>query len=74
MVESTMAQIVTRCPMTGHYMFIGIDVAAEQFSSLPDQLTRKFCPFCACEHAWYRKDSKLVNQRPVAARGVQRAS
>ncbi len=68
-----MAQIVTRCPMTGHYMFLGIDVDAEQFLRLPEQLTRKFCPFCACEHAWYKKDSKLVNKRPAIARSVQQA-
>jgi len=69
-----MAQVITKCPLTGHYMFVGIDVSAEAFANFPELFARKFCPFCACEHAWYKKDSKLIAARPSQRRDVQQAS
>jgi hypothetical protein len=69
-----MAQVIARCPLTGHYMFMGIDVDADGFATLSDPFQRKFCPFCACEHAWYKKDSKLLDARPVLRRRVLEAS
>ena len=30
-----MAQVITKCPLTGHYKFMGMDVEAEQFAALP---------------------------------------
>jgi hypothetical protein len=54
-----MAQVVTRCRLTGHYMFMGMDVDAEEFTRAPGPFTRKFCPFCACDHLWHREDSTL---------------
>jgi len=69
-----MAQVIAKCPLTGHYLFMGIDVDADSFARLPDPFLRKFCPFCACDHAWHKKDSKLVAARPVVAPGVQQAS
>ena len=68
-----MAQVITRCQLTGHYMFMGIDIEAERFAALPDALARRFCPFCSCEHDWYKKDSKLWNRRPAMRRDFQRA-
>ncbi len=68
-----MAQVITRCQLTGHYMFMGIDIEAERFAALPDTLPRKFCPFCCCEHEWYKKNSKLLDRRPAVRRDVQRA-
>jgi hypothetical protein len=68
-----MAQVITRCQLTGHYMFMGIDVEAERFASLPDSLPRKFCPFCCCEHDWFKKNSKLLDRRPTVRQDVQRA-
>ncbi|MEA2905726.1 MAG: hypothetical protein QOG83_1680 [Alphaproteobacteria bacterium] len=68
-----MAQVIARCSLTGHYMFLGMDVDAEKFVSLPDPLARKLCPFCSTEHFWHKKDAKLVNRRPVVRNGAQRA-
>jgi len=68
-----MAQVITRCQLTGHYMFMGIDIEAERFAALPDILPRKFCPFCCCEHEWYKKNSKLLDRRPAVRHDVQRA-
>ena len=68
-----MAQVITRCQLTGHYMFMGIDIEAERFAALPDTLTRKFCPFCCCDHEWYKKNSKLLDRRPAMREDVQRA-
>lgn len=69
-----MAQVITKCPLTGHYKFMGIDMSAERFACLPDCFARQFCPFCACEHSWSKKDSKLVDRRLPMRRGVQQAS
>ena len=60
-----MAQVVTRCPLTGHYMFMGIDVDVEKFATFPEVFARKYCPYCCCEHAWSKKDSKLIDRRPA---------
>ena len=68
-----MAQVISQCPLTRHYMFMGIDVDAERFASLPDTFARKFCPYCACEHDWRKCDAKLVDRKPVNRRGMQRA-
>jgi hypothetical protein len=68
-----MAQVITRCQLTGHYMFMGVDIEAERFATLPDTFPRKFCPFCCCEHEWYKKNSKLLDRRPAMRQDVQRA-
>ena len=68
-----MAQVIARCQLTGHYLFMGIDIKPERLATLPDVVARKFCPFCACEHEWFRKDSKLLDGRPALRQDVQRA-
>jgi len=55
-------------------MFMGLNVHAENFVNFPEPFARKFCPFCACEHAWYKKDSKLVDKRPFRRHTIQQAS
>jgi hypothetical protein len=47
-----MAQVITRCRLTGHYMFMGMDVDPKEFTHSAGPFARKFCPFCACEHFW----------------------
>src|SRR3954454_25038582 len=69
-----MAQVITKCPLTGHYMFMGIDIDEERFAALPEFFARQFCPFCACEHSWLKKDSKLVDRHRAMRRGIQQAS
>ena len=73
MMEFVMAQVITKCPLTGHFKFMGIDVDAERFAALPEFFARQYCPFCACEHSWLKRDSKLIARRP-AARHIQQAS
>ena len=68
-----MAQVITRCPLTGHYQFMGLNIEAERFAALPETFARKFCPFCSCEHGWQKKDSKFLDRRPALPRGVQQA-
>ena len=68
-----MAQVIAKCRLTGHYMFMGIDVDAEQLARMPDAFARKFCPFCSCEHDWHKKDAKLVDRRPARPPFVRRA-
>jgi len=66
-----MAQLIAKCRLTGHYMFMGMDVTPDSLASLPDAFTRKYCPFCSCEHTWYKKDAKVVDRRPRSRRGIQ---
>ena len=69
-----MAQVIAKCRLTGHYMFMGIDLSADDFAGLPDPFARKFCPFCCCEHAWHKRDSKFLKDRVAVKQGVQQAS
>jgi hypothetical protein len=71
---AAMAQLIARCPLTGHYLFMGIEIDDDNLRCLPETFARKFCPFCACEHAWYKKDAKLQQPRPQFRRGLQQAS
>ncbi|MEA2925238.1 MAG: hypothetical protein QOD25_2360, partial [Alphaproteobacteria bacterium] len=52
-----MAQVIRRCRLTGHYMFMGLDVDPKEFAQSPGPFKRKFCPFCACDHLWHKEDS-----------------
>ena len=51
-----MAQMITRCRLTGHYMFMGMEVDPKEFTRTAGPFARKFCPFCACEHVWYKEE------------------
>ena len=68
-----MAQVITRCRLTGHYMFMGMDSDPKEFTQSPGSFMRKFCPFCACEHEWLKKDSKLLDRRRTVRQDIQRA-
>ena len=69
-----MAQVITRCRLTGHYMFMGMDADPKEFRRATGAFTRKFCPFCACEHDWYREDSKFLAPKVETRTHVQQAS
>ncbi len=68
-----MAQVITRCRLTGHYMFMGMDVDPKEFTQSFGSFARKFCPFCACEHFWYREDSKFLAPASEQRGGVREA-
>jgi hypothetical protein len=69
-----MAQVVTRCRLTGHYMFMAMEVDPRDFQGSRGPFARKFCPFCSCEHLWHKEDAKLLASKPVVRRGIQQAS
>jgi hypothetical protein len=69
-----MAQVVTRCRLSGHYQFMGIDVSPEAFANFPDPFARRFCPYCACEHAWYKNDAKFEKRQPLPKPRILQAS
>jgi hypothetical protein len=69
-----MAQVVTRCRLTGHYMFMEMDVDPKTFAATAGPFARKFCPFCACEHSWYKEDSKFLPATAAARSHIQQAS
>jgi hypothetical protein len=69
-----MAQLIAKCRLTGHYAFMGMDVSLDDVAQLPEIFARKFCPFCACEHEWHRKDAKIVDKRPARRPGFQQSA
>jgi hypothetical protein len=73
-MESAMAQVITRCRLTGHYMFMGMDADPKEFARSIGPFTRKFCPFCACEHLWHREDTKFLAPKRVLRPHIQQAS
>ena len=62
-----MAQVITRCRLTGHYMFMGMDVDPKEFTASPGPFKRKFCPFCACDHLWHKEDFEIPGAEGAAA-------
>src|SRR5262249_1289714 len=69
-----MVQVITRCRLTGHYMFMGMDVDPKEFPPSPGPFARKFCPFCACDHLWHKEDARFVAIKPVSRPRIQQAS
>ena len=69
-----MAQVITKCRLTGHYMFMGLDADPKEFARSPGPFVRKFCPFCACDHVWHKEDSKFLSSRTPVAPRIQQAS
>jgi hypothetical protein len=69
-----MAQVITRCRLTGHYMFMGLDADPKEFVRTGGPFVRKFCPFCACDHLWYKEDSKFLAPKPAQGQRIQQAS
>jgi hypothetical protein len=69
-----MVQVITRCRLTGHYMFMGMDVDPKEFPRSPGPFARKFCPFCACDHLWHKEDARFVAVKPVSRPRIQQAS
>jgi hypothetical protein len=69
-----MAQVITRCRLTGHYMFMGIDADPKQFTGSSGPFARKFCPFCASDHLWHKEDSKFLAPKTMVGPHIQRAS
>jgi hypothetical protein len=70
-----MAQVITRCRLTGHYMFMGMDVGPQGIPTISRSFRpQKFCPFCACDHLWHKEDARLVAVKPVSRPRIQQAS
>jgi hypothetical protein len=69
-----MAQVITRCRLTGHYMFMGMEADPRTFDRSPGPFARKFCPFCACDHLWYKEDAKFLAPKTEAGPRIQEAS
>jgi hypothetical protein len=69
-----MAQVITRCRLTGHYMFMGMDADPKEFGGASGPFVRKFCPFCACEHTWHKEDSKFLARETPPRPPIQQAS
>jgi hypothetical protein len=69
-----MAQVITKCRLTGHYMFMGMDADPKEFTATSGPFARKFCPFCACEHFWHKEDTKFLAHKTRPRPGIQQAS
>jgi hypothetical protein len=55
-------------------MFMGMDVDPKEFTRSPGPFTRKFCPFCACDHLWHKEDSKFLAPKAALRSHIQQAS
>jgi hypothetical protein len=73
-MEDAMAQVITKCRLTGHYMFMGMEADPKEFMGRSGPFARKFCPFCACEHSWHTEDSKFLAVKPATRSHIQQAS
>ena len=60
-----MAQVITRCRLTGHYMFMGLEADPKEFMGRS---------VCACEHSWHREDTKFLASKKTAHAHIQQAS
>ena len=69
-----MAQVITRCRVSGYYMFMGMDVDPKEFARSTGAFARKFCPFCACDHWWHKEDSTFFALKPVCPPRIRQAS
>ena len=69
-----MAQLIAKCQLTGHYMYMGMDVSTENFSCMSETVARKYCPFCSCEHAWFKRDAKLVDKSQARRADIQQSA
>src|SRR5260370_18914586 len=48
--------MIRRPPRSTLFPYTTLFRSTQSFGSF----ARKFCPFCACEHFWYREDSKFL--------------
>lgn len=69
-----MAQVIAKCRLTGHYMYMGIDAGADDLACLPETFARKYCPFCSCEHAWFKRDAKLLDKSRSRRSEIQQSA
>jgi hypothetical protein len=69
-----MAQVIAKCRLTGHYKYISTSVSAGEFPLLPEIFAREFCPFCACEHGWHKRDAILLDAKKPPRQAVQQTA
>ena len=69
-----MAQLIAKCRLTGHYMYMGMNVSSDDFACMSDTIARKYCPFCSCEHAWFKRDAKLVDKSLQRQHAIQQSA
>lgn len=69
-----MAQLIAKCRLTGHYMYMGVDVSADDVANLSETFARKYCPFCSCEHAWFKRDAKLMDKSRNRRHAIQQSA
>jgi hypothetical protein len=57
-----MGVIVIRCPHSGEDVSTGIEMDEASFAKLPDILVRSYCSSCDLQHAWWPRESRLVEE------------
>jgi hypothetical protein len=55
-------------------MYLGMNVSSDDFACLGDTIARKYCPFCSCEHAWFKRDAKLIDKSLQRRRAMQQSA
>jgi hypothetical protein len=55
-----MSVVVIKCPNTNQDITTGIEIEERDFVQLPDVLTHTRCSICGLEHAWWKREARLV--------------
>lgn len=55
-----MSKLMILCPTTGQEVFTGIEIPSDTIAQIPEIVSRMTCPACNQEHAWSKKDARVV--------------
>jgi hypothetical protein len=63
-----MSVVVIRCPNTNREVSTHIEIEEQDFVELPDVLAHTHCSVCGLEHAWWKREARLVESEQQTAR------
>jgi endogenous inhibitor of DNA gyrase (YacG/DUF329 family) len=58
------AELMIKCPKTGKYVRVEIQMDAATFASCSFEGNQVPCPHCGETHVWGSKDARLIEQQP----------
>ena len=57
-----MAKIMIKCPETGKFVPVGIEINRSSFDVSQFEDNRVMCPHCRAAHTWGKKDVHLIEE------------
>jgi hypothetical protein len=55
-----MGVVLFKCPVTEQEFSTGIHIAKDEFTKLPDTVTKLPCPRCGRLHAWWTREARIM--------------